>query len=81
MHIEILVFKETGKYYSSNECSSEDNIMLFEDEFMKFVYNNLPCILCNGWYIVTRDVYDDTNNDQFHTHMFMASDFDIYKCK
>jgi hypothetical protein len=63
MKIEIMVFKPSGKYYTDEVVENEKDIYLFEDEFKKFVYMNLPAKMDSA-YIVVRDVNE--GDQSFH---------------
>ena len=68
--IQIIVFKPSGKYYTStNWLEVPNDIMLFHDEFEEFVRNN-----CGVYYESSFNydlvVIDSDENDGFYTTMF-----------
>lgn len=73
MKLEITVYKPSGKFYSSCEVESPD-IFYCEDEFVKFVRENLPARYAGG-YVVIRDLED---GDVFHNCLIKMED--LYKC-
>ena len=58
MKIEIIVFKESGKFYTSEVVEADRNIPMYKDEFIEFVKNNIPARIGEG-YIVVRDYEDN----------------------
>ena len=66
MEIEIIIFKNSGKYYTSDTVKNDKDIWLFEQEFKDFVIVNLPAKLSDG-YIMVRDTSD---NQSFHTRLY-----------
>lgn len=66
MKIEIIVYKESGKFYTSNVVEAEKDIPMYEDEFIEFVKNNVPARIGEG-YVVVRD-YED--NKSFHQALY-----------
>lgn len=70
MKIEIIVFKESGKYYTSDIVENKKDILMFEPEFEEFIRNNIPAKVSNG-YIVVKDTEDvDYNNQSFHYALY-----------
>ena len=65
MELEIIMFKETGKYYTSCIVKSEENIPIYDDRFDKYIKDNLPATI-NG-YVVVRDT---ETMEGFHLHMY-----------
>jgi hypothetical protein len=66
MEIEIIVFKNSGKYYTSDTVKSELDIWLFKDEFRQFVKDNLPAKIGEG-FVTVRDTRD---NQSFHIALY-----------
>ena len=64
MEIEIVVFKESGKYYTSSIVRHEENIPLWEDSFKSFVRDNIPAKLGEVFVVV------NNLGDGFHTHLW-----------
>lgn len=62
MKIEITVFKNSGKYYTSEIAKSDNDIPIYDDNFKKFIRDNIPANLGSG-FIMTNDV---ENNQSFH---------------
>ena len=70
MELELIVFKESGKYYASQVVKSNEDIFLFEDEFKQFISDNLPARIENGFVCVM----DGEENDTFHTALFRINE-------
>jgi hypothetical protein len=66
MDIEITVFKESGKYYTSDTVHNNEDIYLFKDEFLEFVKNNLPARIGEGFVMVK----DASDNQTFHIALY-----------
>jgi hypothetical protein len=66
LDIEILVFKGNGKYYTSDTVHNDEDIWLFKDEFIKFIKDNNPAKIEDG-YIVVKDASD---NQTFHYALY-----------
>ncbi len=64
--IEIMVFKDTGKYYTSAVVESETAFHLWDDAFAEFVRNNLPAKIGDG-YVVVKDVEP---GEGFHCRLY-----------
>ena len=75
MKIEITVYKETGKYYTSTIVENETPIMLFEEDFKKFVAENLPAIISDG-FVVTRNA--DPDSQEFYERLYRTTEFKDY---
>lgn len=67
MEIKITVYKESGKYYTDTIAKSETDIPMFKQEFKKFVIDNLPAKLRNG-YVIVEDV--DIEKQSFHQGLY-----------
>lgn len=61
MEIEITVYKENGKWYTSEIVKSDVNIPLWSDDFIKFIKDNNPADI-GGGFIATRTVGDGYHN-------------------
>ena len=70
MELELVVFKESGKYYTSQVVKSDEDIFLFKDEFKQFISDNLPARIENGFVCVM----DGEENDTFHIALFRISE-------
>ena len=70
MELELIVFKESGKYYTSQVVKSDEDIFLFKDEFKQFISDNLPARVENGFVCVM----DGEENDTFHIALFRISE-------
>lgn len=70
MEIEILVFKESGKWYASQTVKNDIDIPLFKDEFKEFIKKNLPANIGEGYIVVL----DGNNNSSFHMRHYKYSD-------
>ena len=70
MELELVVFKESGKYYASQVVKSNEDIFLFEDEFKQFISDNLPARIENGFVCVM----DGEENDTFHIELFRINE-------
>lgn len=57
LHISICVYKPSGKWYTSGEATSEENIPLWDDAFKQFVREHLPAQINDG-YVVVNDCDD-----------------------
>ena len=68
MEIEITVFKESGKWYTSAIAKSDTDIPIWKDEFKQFIKNNNPADIKEG-FIVTRDI-----GNGFHSALWMYND-------
>lgn len=70
MKIEILVFKDTGKYYTSDIVESDKDIAIFDSKFKLFIKNHIPANIGDG-YIVVKDLEDvDYKNQSFHNALY-----------
>lgn len=69
MHLQITVYKDTGKFYLSSEAAGP-NIPMFHDEFCQFIRSNLPGRYSNG-YVVVQDMPDSTG---FHNCLIKMND-------
>ncbi len=70
MELELVVFKESGKYYTSQVVKSDEDIFLFKDEFKQFISDNLPARIENGFVCVM----DGEENDTFHIALFRINE-------
>lgn len=57
MRIEIIVYKSSGKWYTSEIIESDIEIPMYEDEFKQFIKDNNPADIREG-FIVTKDLGD-----------------------
>lgn len=74
MKIEIIVFKGSGKYYTSETVENEEDILMFRPEFKEFIRNNIPAKISDG-YLVVKDMEDvDYNNQSFHYALYKYDD-------
>lgn len=55
MEIEIIVYKNSGKWYTSEVVNSDIEIPMFKDEFKQFIKDNNPANIGEG-FIVTKDL-------------------------
>lgn len=78
MEIDIVVYKESGKYYSNNVVVSEVDIPLYSDDFIPFVVKNLPARV-EGGFVVVRDANDD--NGTFHEALYRMDELLNFKPK
>ena len=70
MKIEIIVFKGSGKYYTSDVVENEEDILMFRPEFKEFIRSNIPAKISDG-YIVIKDPEDvDYDNQSFHYALY-----------
>lgn len=75
MEIEIIVFKNSGKYYTSETVYSEQDIPMYKDEeFKQFIRDHNPANIGEG-YIITKDT--DRFNTGFHIALWRYNE--IYK--
>ena len=65
MEIEIIVFKNSGKYYTSETVYSEQDIPMYKDEFKQFIRYHNPANIGEG-IILTKDT------DKFNTGLNIA---------
>ncbi len=70
MELELIVFKESGKYYTSQVVKSDEDIFLFKNEFEQFISDNLPARIENGFVCVM----DGEENDTFHIALFRINE-------
>ena len=70
MDIIITVYKESGKYYTSERVQSEKNYELFDPEFKRFVRKHLPARCQHGF--VT--VQDAPSGEGFHNTHYMCDE-------
>lgn len=68
MKIEITVYKESGKWYTSDIVESATDIPLWKDEFKQFIKDNNPADIGKG-FIATRNV-----EDGFHSFLWRYED-------
>ena len=66
MKIEIIVYKESGKFYTKEIVEAKEDIPMYNDEFIEFIKNNIPAKIGEG-YIVVRDYGD---NPSFHQALY-----------
>ena len=72
--IQIIVFRASGKYYTStNWLEVPSNIMFFHDEFEEFVRNNCG-VSYESSFNYNLVVVDNDENDGFYTTMFKAKE-------
>ena len=74
MEIEIIVFKNSGKYYTSETVYFEQDIPMYKEEFKQFIKDHNPANIGEG-YIITKDT------DRFDTgfHIALWTYNEIYK--
>ena len=70
MEIEILVFKESGKWYASQTVKNDIDIPLFKDEFKEFIKKNLPANIGEGYVVVL----DKGEHQGFHMRHYKYND-------
>lgn len=66
MKIKITVYKASGKYYTDEIVENIEDIPMFKLEFNKFVRDNIPAKIGEG-YIVVEDMSD---NQSFHQGLY-----------
>lgn len=69
MHLQITVYKDTGKFYTSCEVTGP-NISMFRDDFYEFIKRNLPS-KCENGYIVVQDI---SYSSDFHNCLIKMND-------
>ena len=74
MEIEIIVFKNSGKYYTSDTVYSEQDIPIWSEEFKQFIKDYNPANIGEG-FILTKDT--DKFNTGFHIALWRYNE--IYK--
>lgn len=72
--IRITMYKDSGKYYTDEVVTSEKNMFEWSDEFKRFVVDNLPATLSEG-YIVVEDMPDGHG---FHNVLYKTSELLLY---
>lgn len=70
MELEITVYKGSGKWYASHVVRNEEDIHNFKEEFLKFVFQNLPARVTDG-YVVVKDVGVDQS---FHNSLYLYNE-------
>lgn len=70
MKIKITVYKDTGKFYTSEEVEHSEDIPSWEDEFKDFIIKNLPAKYTDG-YVVVEDIGD---NETFHNSLYKMNE-------
>lgn len=70
LKINILVFKENGKFYSNAEVEHPADIKLWSDEFKPFIRDNLPADLEEGYVVVV----DQEGGEGFHTALYKSNE-------
>jgi|GEM_PF-3226398 len=73
MELQIEVYKDTGKYYSSHIVRCDCDIPFFDDRFVQFVKNNLPADIGEG-YIVVTDTPRAEDSQSFHRRLYKYSE-------
>lgn len=66
MHLKICTFKENGKFYAESEVTHANDIPLHDEAFKKFVLDNCPSTMADGFVLVM----DLPDGEGFHTHLF-----------
>ena len=74
MEIEIIVFKNSGKYYTSEIVHTEKDIPIWTEEFKQFIKDHNPANIGEG-YIITKDA--DRFVTGFHVRLWTYNE--IYK--
>lgn len=74
MEIEIFVFKNSGKYYTSEIVHTEQDIPIWSEEFKQFIKTHNPANIGEG-YIMTKDT--DRYGTGFHIALWTYNE--IYK--
>lgn len=74
MEIEIIVFKNSGKYYTSEIVCTERDISIWTEEFKQFIKDHNPANIGEG-FILTKDT--DRFNTGFHIALWTYNE--IYK--
>ena len=74
MEIEIIVFKDSGKYYTSEIVCTERDISIWTEEFKQFIKDHNPANIKEG-FILTKDT--DRFNTGFHIALWTYNE--IYK--
>lgn len=74
MKIEIIVFKDNGKFYADGIAECEADIPLWEDEFRRFVAANLPALLNEGFVIVRDSPDADRSVQSFHIALYRCAE-------
>lgn len=62
------MFKESGKYYTSEDIECDHDIYAFKKEFIDFIKKNIPAHIGEG-YIVVEDV-GNYDTQSFHTALY-----------
>lgn len=57
MKIEITVYKESGKWYTSEIVDVDENISMYQEDFKQFIRDNNPANIGEG-FITTKDLGD-----------------------
>lgn len=57
MKIEIIIYKESGKWYTHDIIESDIEIPMYKEDFKEFIKKHNPADIGSG-FIVTRDVED-----------------------
>ena len=70
MKIKITVYKASGKYYTDETVESDVDIPMFKDDFKKFIRENIPARIGEG-YITVEDVCDDQS---FHQVLYLYNE-------
>lgn len=61
MKIEITVYKNSGKWYTSEIVENDVDIPMWDEKFKEFIRDNNPADLGNG-FIATRTIGDGFHN-------------------
>lgn len=48
MKIEIIVYEESGKFYTNEIVEAKENIPMYNDDFIEFIKNNIPAKIGEG---------------------------------
>lgn len=70
MNIKISVYKASGKWYASEIVPIEKDKHIFTEEFQRFIRDNVPANIGEG-FIVVDDVDDDEDSSSdFHNVLY-----------
>ncbi len=71
LKVKIMVFKNTGKFYTGGIATNEVDIPLWKDEFKEFIKNNIPVRCMTDGYIVVEDIDD---GEGFHVALYKSEE-------
>lgn len=71
MKINITMFKSSGKFYADQTAESKESFKMYEDDFLKFIYDNLPASLSNGYVVVSNA---DPDSQEFFEGLYITNE-------